>query len=362
MDENDCLVGELRKYLSTAKYKSQDHESEQVQLLKRDLNLAARVGQQLLMQLKSAEKSRNAAEKELLALKQKNAKLTNENHTLACEHELMVESISQQETEISALQLKLKEAQIKTERLRRATAVAKALEREVHLLEHMQVDLRAELEQRTQQREDAQKLAKHLASSLAQHVASDFEDLKKGLSFDSDLPSLTIDATHSQLDTKDESLPTADTSIDHFGTSFDDRLDICFADLHIEPKETATPLKSRPRRESSEVQASPGTFRNKIHRVHDQPPSLVRSRSHESVFSVIPAASTVVSSLHRLESTALPRAVTALSDEHTVVKGYTGEPSGSSKSARDRLSQIRSNPVSVSDRRRWAFKPFRALQ
>lgn len=358
MDENDCLVGELRKYLSTAKYQSQDHESEQVQSLKRDLNLAARVGQQLLMQLKSAEKSRDAIEKELAALKQQCAKLVNENHTLAHEQEIMAESLSQQEAEISALQSKLKEAQCKTERLRRATAVAKALEREVHLLEHMQVDLRAELELRTQQKEDAQKLAKHLASSLAQHVASDFENLKKGLRIDSELPSLTLDATNTQLDSKDESLPTADTSIGHFGTSFDDSLELSIANLNIEPRQTATPLKVGKKRRDSKVQASP----TKMYSKGDGDLPLTRSRSHESVLSLTPAPTTVISSLFRLETTALPRALTALSDEHTIFQGYTGDSSKPSKSARDRLSQIRGNPAVVSDRRRWAFKPFRALQ
>lgn len=117
-----------------------------IESLKQELNLAARVGQTLLMQLKSAERSKETQEREIRELQLQNAQLANENRRLAADYELLTESLEAQDKELNRLIFRLNETSMRAEKLNRAAAAARTLEREVQILEEMQSKMQLQLE------------------------------------------------------------------------------------------------------------------------------------------------------------------------------------------------------------------------
>lgn len=412
MDENEALVGELRRYLSSAQPAPLSVESEQVQALKRDLQLAARVGQQLLMQLRHSEHERNEQNIEIEKLRVSNREIQRENHRLAAEHGALTDSLTEQEQQIATLVAQLATTQQQADKLARATASARALEREVELLEQSQADLRAELETRG----DSLLADSIVAKKLAANVSSELERLKiesREGSVESSGSVSTKNSTKSseerpqtsentpnfeppprpQLDHSNISLMSVPSlSIGPDGTTFESE---------IRPTDAGTPKRTsaRPHQASTPIKLPAKVLKSHTPAVADHTqdvysshtpvsnaypmprgspipasdisetrPKLGRARSHESVLSFVPSPP-------RMSAFMAPRMAAPSVDAPRIdapeVRGATGSTDTTFKApvpskvpvrsaARDKLSQMRGGNVEIrKPERRWAFTPFK---
>lgn len=414
MDENEALVGELRRYLSSAQPAPLSAESEQVQALKRDLQLAARVGQQLLMQLRHSEHQRNEQGLEIEKLRTSNREIQRENHRLAAEHGELSDSLTEQEQQISSLLAQLATSQQQADKLARATASARALEREVELLEQSQADLRAELETRG----DSMLAESTIAKKLVANVESELERLKlessEGNTENSIEGNYENNAKHSggrrtrSSENMAKFVPPARPELEHSnvslmsvpslsigpdGTTFESEIRPTDAGTPkrgtARPHEASTPIRfpakplkshnpagADPTQDVYSSQHTPVTNTRPMPRESPITPSdfseikprLTRARSHESVLSFVPSPP-------RMSNFMAPRmaapSVDAPRVDAPVVEGATGatdtipsqpEPSKvpARSAARDKLSQMRGGNVEIrKPERRWAFTPFK---
>ena len=366
MDANEALVDELRRYLNSAQRQSLPEESAATTQLKRDLNLAARVGQQLLMQLQAAEKSKETCELEIARLRAQNAQLQSENQKLALDQDLLAASMEEQDTEIAALAAQLSAARQRSEHMARAAASARALEREVEMLAELHAGLRKELETSAMQRDEAERRASQLTASISRHLRPAFAEVQRMAPVQITTPRKS--PVNTSLDTPNA---TPNTTLDAtLDTSLDISLDTpSKANLKISKPngdttalETSTPKRTIPERSAAKPAATPVLKR--APEIDSLPslisettvddsesfgdwtrPRLQRSQSHESVFSVRPQQPAKALRPLKIDAASASQTLAAVSGEHYA------ENTPARFSARDKLSSMRAQP----DRRRWFF-------
>lgn len=357
--DGTALVVELRQYLSSSQTSSSAPTTHLVEKLKQELNLAARVGQRLLMQLQSCERAKTAQEQDVRALQLHNARLSNENRRLAADYELLTQTLEAQDAELQQLITKLAETSLKAEKLGRAAAAARALEREVEILEDMQTQLQLQLDK-----------GSDLTSGLTVHVQRALDELKLE---SIDLPSLTdstlddssvlhtdtsdLHNTNGKANEKENENEKEKANKDIKDIANTDTKDIANTDININDTKDTADINANWLQQavlSLDPPASPArplldAFIGMKPAAQGTPlkPALRRMHSHESVLSVA----------DRRENPAVGLSVSTAAVTDLVAHAHS-EREPSRVSARERLARMKTERKPRE--RHWVFTPFRS--